>query len=366
MMCRIAGGGWIAGGAAEELMMRDGGWKLRAARAERGLTEDALAMEVRRWADLHGTSRPEITAATIAEWEAGSRPIDGAALRLLWLALVAPNRRWADPDVAVWSLFRPAGRPDHAARRQEFLDYAATLGEPVTVDPDRLDAMLDEAIRVDSRTVEGLAFVARQLRKRLGTEPPHATRRLAHAHLEAILGLLDHTIAGDLRHNLEAAAAMTAVFAGIVSIYVCRLEPAAVYLELGQRLAREAGDVETEAIGLLAASRLHSHISPLGPTGNPARARELLNQRTSAWAAGRRRPPTPGCCCGRPRSWPATTSGRRCGSWTRRTGSPSAPARSRSTGSAAGGASTCTSPTGATSTSWPAARPAASRCWRRR
>ncbi|TMC02460.1 MAG: hypothetical protein E6J41_30060 [Chloroflexi bacterium] len=257
--------------------MSDRGWRLRAARAERGLTEDALAMEVRRWADLHGTSRPEITAATIAEWEAGGRPIDGAALRLLWLALVAPNRRWADPDVAVWSLFRPAGRrPDHAARRREFLDYAASLGQPVALDPDRLDAMLDEAIRVDSRAVEGLAFVASQLRKRLGTEPPHATRRLAHAHLEAILGLLDHTIAGDLRHHLEAAAATTAVFAGIVSIYVCRLEPAAVYLELGQRLAREAGDVETEAIGLLAASRLHSHISPVGPTGDPARAQELL------------------------------------------------------------------------------------------
>ena len=45
------------------------GWRLRAARAELGLSEEALANELRRWAELRGEPRPDITADTIAEWQ---------------------------------------------------------------------------------------------------------------------------------------------------------------------------------------------------------------------------------------------------------------------------------------------------------
>jgi hypothetical protein len=260
-----------------DVTMRDRGWRLRAARAERGLTEEALAVEIRHWADLHGTPRPEISAGTIAEWEDETRPIDGADLRLLWLALETPNQGWADPDADVWSLCRPARRPaGDRARRQEFLRYAASLGRPVALDPDRLDAVLDETVRVDRRAVESLAFMARQFRKRWGVEPAHVIRRQVHAHLAAILTLLDHAVAGDLRRELEAAAATAAVFAGYASIQAGRSEPAAVYLELGRRLAREAADAEVEAIGLLLTSRLYSRVCPAGVTVDPAAARALL------------------------------------------------------------------------------------------
>ena len=56
--------------------MKDWGWRLRAARAARGLTEDALAGEMRRWAELLGTPRPEITGnAIVGMAYAGSRSI---------------------------------------------------------------------------------------------------------------------------------------------------------------------------------------------------------------------------------------------------------------------------------------------------
>jgi hypothetical protein len=257
--------------------MDDQGWRLRAARAERGLTEDALAREMRHWAELHGTPRPEISANTIAEWEAGSRPMDGGALRLLWLALETPNQCWADVDADVWSLFRPAHRePVDRARRQDFLGYAASLGAPAALDPDRLDAALEETVRVDQRVVEGLGFIARQFRKRWGTEPPHLIRRQLRAHLETILVLLDHPMGGDMRRDLEAAAATTAAFAGFVSILVDRPDSAGVYLEIALRSAREAEDAESEAMALLFSSQLYSRVCPARPTSDPARALALL------------------------------------------------------------------------------------------
>lgn len=255
----------------------DRGWRLRAARAERGLTEDALAREMRCWAERHGTPRPGITANTIAEWEAGARRMDSGALRLLWLALETPNQGWADVDADVWSLFRPAQRePASRAQRLDFLGYAASLGAPAAFDPDLLDSVLEETVRVDPRVVEGLGYVARQFRKRWGREPTHVVRRQVRAHLEAILVLLDHPMGGDTRRDLEAAAATTAVFAGLVSIAVGRLDSAAVYLEIALRNAREAEDAENEAMALLFSSQLHSRICPPRPTGDPVMARSLL------------------------------------------------------------------------------------------
>jgi transcriptional regulator with XRE-family HTH domain len=257
--------------------MKERGWRLRAARAERGLTEDALAAEMRHWAELHGAARPEITANTIAEWEGGVRPMDGAALRLLWLALEVPTRSRADVDVDVWSLFRPRRRDaNDRTRRREFLEYAASLGEPVALDPDRLDAVIDETARVDRRVVESLGFVARRFMRRWGTEPPQAFRRQLHAHLEVVLALLDHPLGGDQRRELEAAAATTATFAGFVSILVGRPDPAAVYLEIAHRLASSAADAEAEAMALLASSQLYSLVCPARATGDPATAQALL------------------------------------------------------------------------------------------
>lgn len=257
--------------------MKDRGWRLRAARAERGLTEDALAAEMRRWAELHGAARPEISANTIAEWEGGVRPMDAAALRLLWLALEVPTRSWADVDVDVWSLFRPSRREStDGTRRREFLEYAASLGEPVGLDPGRLDAVIDETARVDRRVVESLGFVARRFRGRWGKEPPQPFRQRLHAHLEIVLALLDQRLGDDQRRDLEAAGATTATFAGFVSILVGRPDPAVVYLEIGRRLAMSAADAESEAIALLVSSQLYSLVCPARPAGDPATAQSLL------------------------------------------------------------------------------------------
>jgi hypothetical protein len=232
---------------------------------------------MRRWAELHRAPRPEITANTVAEWEEGARPMDGGALRLLWLALEAPTEGWADVDVDVWSLFRPARRESNdRARRQEFLGYAASLGEPAALDPDRLDTVLDETARIDRPVVESLGFVARQFTRRWGTEPPHVIRRQVHAHLEVLLTLLDHPMAGELRRDLQSAAATTAVFAGNVSIVVGRPDTAAVYLELARRHACAAADAEGEALALMFSSQLYSRVCPARPTGDPARAQALL------------------------------------------------------------------------------------------
>jgi hypothetical protein len=257
--------------------MKDWGWRLRAARAERGLTEDALAGEMRRWAELLGTPRPEITGNAIADWEGGARPLDRGALRLLWLALETPSFGWSDPEVDVWSLFRPARRlSSDRERRLDFLRFAASMGQPAALDPERLAAVLDETVRVDQRVVEGLALVSRQFNRRWGTEPPHVIRRDVHAHLEVLLTLLDAPMGGDLRSDLASAAATAAVFAGHVAILVGRPDPAAVYLEIAQRLARQVADAEAEAMGLLISSHLFSLVCPARPGGDPARARELL------------------------------------------------------------------------------------------
>src|SRR5262252_251571 len=96
-------------------------WRLRAARAGLGLTEDALAGAMRRWAALRGEPRPDIEAEAIADWEAGIRPIDPATLRLLWLALEVPG--WDDTarGVDTWSLFRPSHTEANQGQRRRDL-----------------------------------------------------------------------------------------------------------------------------------------------------------------------------------------------------------------------------------------------------
>jgi len=272
---------WPAGSEPMIVEEEGSGWRLRAARAERGLTEEALAGEMRRWAELLGTPRTEITAGVIAEWESGARPMDGGARRLLRLALETPDQSWcglAPPlDVDVWSLFRPA-RPelDDPERRRHLLRSEATVGEPAGLDPDRLGAVLDETARVDRRVVESLGFVSRQFTRRWGTEPAHTTRRRLHGHLQVLVTLLDDPMPGDLRRGLESAAAATAAFAGSVSILVGRPADAGVYLDIGRRMARAAGDAENEAMALLFTSQLYSLVCPAQAGGDTPRAQALL------------------------------------------------------------------------------------------
>ena len=257
------------------------GWRLRAARAELGLTEEALAREMRRWAELHGVPRPDITAEAVAEWEGGVRRLDPGARRLLWLVLESPCQEWPDLggqlDVDVWSLFRPS-RParEHRELRLEFLRYVVTLGEPSGLDPERLSAALDETSRIDRRLVENLGFVARQFATRWGHEPVHRIRQQLHAHLQAVHGLLDEAMPGELRRGLESAAATTATFAGMVSVLTGHLDDAVVYLQLAERLAREAADAEGEAMALMFSSHLYSCVCPGGLGGDRAQAQALL------------------------------------------------------------------------------------------
>lgn len=168
------------------------GWRLRAARAELGLSEEALANELRRWAELRGEPRPDITADTIAEWEGDVRPVDVAAIPLLWLVLEVPTGD--RPAFAgglgtdVWSLFRPA-RPlagGGGERRRDLVRYLAALGEPAGLDPERLSAAVAATASVDRRLVENLGFVARQLPLRWGRDQPHLLRQHIHGRLRTV------------------------------------------------------------------------------------------------------------------------------------------------------------------------------------
>jgi transcriptional regulator with XRE-family HTH domain len=282
MMSGAGGPRGPTGGELNLLVDEEGaGWRLRAVRAELGLTEEALAGEMRRWADLHGAPRPDITAETVAEWEGGLRPLDRGARRLLWLALEIPSQEWPDLggqlDVDVWSLFRPS-RPahEHRALRREFLRYVVTLGEPSGLDPERLSAALDETSRVDRRLVENLGFVARQFARRWGNEPVHTVRQHLHAHLQAVHGLLDQPMPREFRRDLETAAAGTAAFAGMVSVLTGHPDDALVYLQLAERLARDAADAEGEALALMFSSHLYSPVCPGGPNGDRLQAQALL------------------------------------------------------------------------------------------
>lgn len=259
------------------------GWRLRSARARLGLTEEAFAAEMRRWADLHDEPRPDITAETVAEWEGGLRPLDLGAVRLLWLVLEVPH---ADrPDLAwqmgvdVWTLYRPwrpAGEDVLRPRRYEMLRYLASLGSPFALDPEHLDATLRETTGVDRRLVEKLSAQARQFPRLWGRGPGHAIRQHMHGHLQTIRALVDRPMPSGSRRELEAAAATTATIAGLISIVVDRPEDAAVYLRLAETFADRAGDTEVEALALMFASYLASAVEPAAERPDPPRARALL------------------------------------------------------------------------------------------
>ncbi len=258
------------------------GWRLRAARAELGLTEDDLAHQMRRWAELHSEPRPDITADTIVDWEGGIRRIDLGSLRLLSLVLQLPDFERPGfgelPQVDVWSLFRPArqARPEDEAGRRAFLGYVAALGEPNALDPERLEATLVALCRVDLRLVENLSYVARQLPGQRGRVPHQALRQRAHAYLQAMEAVLDTPMPGRSRRDLESAAAEAATLAGSLSTGLGDLDGAGVYFQLATRLASDAGDTETHALALMLTSRLYSSVCLIGRNEDPPRARELL------------------------------------------------------------------------------------------
>ena len=256
------------------------GWKLRLARAELGLTEEALAGEMRRWAELRGEPRPDITADAVADWETGIRPLDLATASLLWLALEVPGEPvdlGGQPAASTWSLYRPS-RPaaNQGQRRRELLRQVAELALPVGLDPERLSGAVERTLRVDRRLAEGLTFIARRFPKEWGHRPPRLLRRQIHTHLRTILGLLDGLMPGTARRDLLSAAATTATLAGLVSIMVDEQEDAGAYLGLGERVAADAGDAEVRALALLFASHLVSPVKPDARDPDPPRASALV------------------------------------------------------------------------------------------
>jgi tetratricopeptide (TPR) repeat protein len=260
------------------------GWTLRAARAELGLTEDGLAREMRRWAELRGEPRPDITADAVADWEAGVRPLDLATSCLLWLVLEVPS--WdrvelaAATGVDTWSLFRPS-RPvaDGGQRRRELLHAVVALREPSGLDTEQLVGALEEALRVDRNLVEGLTRAARRFPKEWGRGgAPQVLRRRIHGHLQIVHALLDGVMGGGSRRELESAAANAATVAGLIAIVVDQPEDAAIYLQLAHRLAGSAGDTEAHALALMFASHLVSVTRPDASAPDPARARALVEE----------------------------------------------------------------------------------------
>ncbi len=281
MMSGLRWGRSSRGETREPVEEQGGGWRLRAARAQLGLTEEDLAHQVRRWAELHGDPRPDVTADTVLEWEGGTRAIDLKALRLLALALQVPD--FERPGFAhliglnVWSLFRPAREfaEEDLALRREYLRYVAALGESSIPDPERLTTALDELSRVDSRLTENMAVVARRLPKQIEGLPLSPGRQRVHSQLQAIQALLDTPMPGAYRRELESAGAETATLAGMLSIPLGDHEDAALYLQLAMELAGCAGDRETEALALVFCSSLYSSCTD-SRREDPARAREML------------------------------------------------------------------------------------------
>lgn len=254
-------------------------WRLRALRAEFGLTEDALAGAMRRWAEIRGEPRPDITADVVADWEAGVRPVDLSTLRLLWLALEVPEWERPAPAADTWSLFRPR-RPEAnlGQRRRELVRSLAELGAPFGLDPERLNRALEETLRVDRPLVEGLTFVARRFPTEWGRQPHHVLRRHVHGHLYAVHALLDGMMPGESRRQLEAAGATAATLAGLMSLLLEVYEDAAAYLKIGARLAESAGDAEVQALALVFASHLSSAIEPDAQWPEPALARAQIEE----------------------------------------------------------------------------------------
>jgi tetratricopeptide (TPR) repeat protein/transcriptional regulator with XRE-family HTH domain len=249
------------------------GWRLRAARAELGLTEDALAGAMRRWAEVRNEPRPDITPEAVAEWEGGLRPLDPPTMRLLWLALEVPGWDRAGHVVDTWSLFRPSRpAPNQGQRRRDLVGSLAALGEPAGLDPERLSGALEETLKVDRPLVEGLTFVARRFPKEWGQQPPQALRQHVHAHLQVVHALLDGLMPGGSRRELESAAATTATVAGLIALLVDRHEDAGIYLQIAVRLGGSAGDAEAHALALMLASYLSSAVEPDAQSPDPALA----------------------------------------------------------------------------------------------
>jgi tetratricopeptide (TPR) repeat protein len=263
------------------------GWRLRAARAELGLTEDALAGAMRRWAEVGSEPRPDITAEAVAEWEGGVRALDLATMRLLWLALEAPGWEHAERGIDSWALFRPS-RPaaNQGQRRRDLVRSLAGLGEPSGLDPERLSGALEETLKVDGPLVEGLTRIARQFPGRWGRQPARALREQVHGHLLVVHTLLDGLMPGRSRRELESAAATTATFAGMMAIMVDRREEAATCLRLAERLAAAAGDAEVRALALMLSSHLSSAARPDARDPDPALARAQVEAAVALVGAG--------------------------------------------------------------------------------
>lgn len=267
------------------------GWRLRAARAELGLTEDAFAREMRRWAGIRGERRADLTGDTVAEWEGGIRAIEMADVRLLWLVLEVPGwdrgRLTGDHGVDTWSLFRPAEpAANQGQRRRDLLRSLAGLDGrdgpdrpvgPADLDLERLSRALEQALVVDRPLLDGLTTAARHFPKEWGHRPPQELRQHVHAHLQVVHALLDGTMPGRARRDLESAAATAATFAGLISILVDQHEDAGIYLRLAQRLAGSAGDTESHALALAFASYLTSAVEPDAKSPDPGLARAQID-----------------------------------------------------------------------------------------
>jgi hypothetical protein len=248
-----------------------------AARARLGLTEDALAAAMRRWAAVRNETRPDITAEAVADWEAGGRPIDPSTLRLLWLALEVPD--WGDTarSVDTWSLFRPShAEANQGQRRRDLVPSLAELGEPSGLDAEQLSGTLEQSLRVDAPLVEGLTFMARRFPKEWGRQPPHVLRQHVHGHLQIVQALLDGLMPGRARRELESAAATAASFAGMIALFVDLYEDSAIYLQMGARLAGSAGDTEVHDLSLMLASYLSSAMEPDARWPDPQLARAQI------------------------------------------------------------------------------------------
>ena len=252
------------------------GDRVRVLRRRRGLTQEVVAHLVghsERWL------RDIETGAVDLRVSDAIRLADALGVEVANLLDDAGDARPQSADQQGGDRANGAGRlsAGHVLHSPPTGDSLRTIDDAAWPDHERLTEAVDGSAIVDVRLTESLSCFARQLFGLWGRVPPSDFRQLAHGLLGTLHALMGHPMPSKLRRELESAGACTATMAGYTSSLVGRPDDAAVYLEIAERLGRDAGDAEGEALALLFSSQLYSRVCPARQaTGDPPRAQALL------------------------------------------------------------------------------------------
>lgn len=246
--------------------------ELRRRRLERGWTQVALAMRLRRAGENMGMDVTGLDGNTVSRWECGRQWPEPHHQLVICKVTGAKNEE----------LGLAKGPPRTIHRLRSLTDGSDAL------DQEHLAVTLDRRRTLDASLLASLLAVTMGLENAYDTSSPTALMLLVDRHLRRVRSLRVPN-SRPLARELLILVSETAVMAGSVAYRLRNLGDATTYYSLAQAAAREVGDAHMLALALTAKSCLYSNIDSGRPAGRPGIAADMLKEAEAV--AGPQGPP---------------------------------------------------------------------------